>query len=471
MRHKKNILIVLFFLLNNLFCHAQILNIRGVIKNHISKPIYLLKSETDTIIFIDSAVTSKNGEFVINLNNTRCGIGLYKIQLNESNSFNFNNDGMPIQLKTVIGQDFFNNTATDSLVFIKSEENKRLLQFQKLQTKVNIASQLLLQMLRGYPISDPFHKKIEMEYISRYVALSKFIKNNSKQPNNSISRYCNLIADAYYRPVMPDWRATDKTLNDTIISHFFDRYNPSEDFYYSTNILPEKIEEWLSLHSPIEEKVALDELKISKAVAIYLNRTINNPRNFNFSLNYFLKKFEKARAYSAFLNTYDQFLVKDNQDCDQTLAEFAWARTFASILRKIEIGSVAPNFEIVKSLKLYDLKSDYTLLIFWASWCGHCAKEIPEIQKAINEFKQINTKSINIVTISLDKEETPWKEFLKQKNMGSWLNTSELKGWQGEVPKMYNIFATPSMFLLDGDKKIVSQLKSAEELRLFLLNK
>lgn len=471
MKYKKSILIVSFFIFNNLFCHAQLLNIRGVIKNHINTPVYLLKSETDSLIFIDSAITSKNGEFIFNIKDRKCGIGLYKIQLNESNSFNFINDGMPIQLKTVIGQDYFNNTATDSLVFIKSEENKRLLQFQKLQTQVNIASQLLLQMLRGYPISDPFHKKIEMEYLSRYVALSKFIKNNSKQPNSSISRYTNLIADAYYRPIIPDWKVTDRVLNDTTINHFFDFYNPSEDFYFNTNVLPEKIEEWLTLHSPIEEKAHLDEIKLAKAASIYLNKTINNPRNFNFSLNYFLKKFEKARAYSAFLNIYDQFLVKDNQDCDQTLAEFAWARSLASTLRKIEIGAKAPNIEIMKSLQLYDLQSDYTLLIFWASWCGHCAKEIPEIQKVINEFKQKNTKSINIVTVSLDKEEIPWKEFLKQKNMGSWLNTSELKGWQGEVPKMYNIFATPSMFLLDGDKKIVSQLKSAEELRLFLINK
>ncbi len=310
-----------------------------------------------------------------------------------------------------------------------------------------------------------------MEYISRYVALSKFFKNNPKQANSNINKYSNLIANAYFRTIMPDWKATDNAINDTIINHFFDYYNPSEDFYFSTNILPEKIEEWLTLNSPIEEKAQLDEIKLAKAASIYLNKTINNPRNFSFSLNYFLKKFEKARAYNAFLITYDQFLVKDNQDCDQTLAEFAWARSLASTLRKIEAGAKAPNFEIMKSLKLYDLQSDYTLLVFWASWCGHCAIEIPEIQKAINEFKQKNTKSINIVTISLDKEEKLWKEFLKQKNMGSWLNTSELKGWQGEVPKMYNIFATPSMFILDGDKKIVSQLKSSEELRLFLMGK
>ncbi|MEI6348820.1 MAG: TlpA disulfide reductase family protein [Bacteroidota bacterium] len=460
----KNKIILLSLIILNCISQAQNLSITGTIKNHQNESIYLLKCQSDTLIFIDSVTTNKTGNFSFKINNSNCGIGLYKILLNKSNSFNVINNELPIELKTTIGQDFFNNTATDSLFFINSEENKNLLQFQKLQTELNIASSMLLQILRLFPISDSFHKKIEMEYISRYVALSRFMKSNSKQPNILINKYSNLISSAYYRPVTPDWKATDKTINDTIIHHFFDYFHPSQDFYFHTNILPEKIEEWLNLHSPIDEKAPMDEVLLSSAAADFLKETIDNQKNFNFSLNYFLKKFEKARAYKSFLSTYDQFLLKDNQECDQTLAEFAWARSIASTLRKIEVGNTAPDFEIFNSLKLYDLVSDFTILVFWASWCGHCGIEIPEIQKAINEFKQKNSKTVNVVTISLDKDEVLWKDFLKQKNLSSWLNTSELKGWQGNVPKMYNIYATPTIYLLDKEKKIIATPLNAIEI-------
>jgi thiol-disulfide isomerase/thioredoxin len=131
------------------------------------------------------------------------------------------------------------------------------------------------------------------------------------------------------------------------------------------------------------------------------------------------------------------------------------------------MGSVVPDFDIDKgTLRMSSLKSNYTLLIFWASWCSHCVLVLPEIKKAVEMYnkEQEIKKQITVVAVSLDNKMEEWQEFINKGNYSSWLNTSELKGWNGEVPKKYNVYATPTMFLLDKEKKIIGKPEDTAQL-------
>lgn len=460
-KKKIRILFLILFCIASIKSIGQRINIKGEIKKYYNQPVYLYKCKLDSVIFVDSIITNSQGRFNYikdSINNFVYDIGMYKIALKNNLYINFINDFKPIVFSDTYTFDFFNNNPIDSLTYLVSNENKEFLIFQNIQNLINNSNSYLLALLRVFPISDPYHKKIEQEYYSRHKMSLNLIKA-------STNKYCNLIAKAYYQPIIPDWKATDIAINDTIINHFFDYFNPSENFYFNSNILPEKIDEWFSLHKPIEEKKEIDETLLLKAAIEFIHKTKNNPLIFNFSLNYILKKLEKDHAYKAFLNTFDAFLRKDNEDCEQTTKDFLWARNLAAAIRKVDIGNTAPNFIINKDLKLYEIQTNYTLLIFWASWCSHCNKMLPEIKNKVNEFKQKKPEiSLSIITVSLDKDEILWKNFVRNNGLNSWLNISDLNGWQGDIPKQYNIYATPTIFLLDKDKKIIDKPLSAEEL-------
>ncbi|GEM_PF-3658906 len=97
------------------------------------------------------------------------------------------------------------------------------------------------------------------------------------------------------------------------------------------------------------------------------------------------------------------------------------------------------------------------LLVFWASWCGPCRKEIPELKKFHNDYKD----KINIVSLSIDDKYDNWKTAVEKENM-PWLNLSGLPKSNNAIKKEYNIFAVPNLILLNKDGKVL--LNAANDL-------
>lgn len=118
-----------------------------------------------------------------------------------------------------------------------------------------------------------------------------------------------------------------------------------------------------------------------------------------------------------------------------------------------------------KPNKLSDIHSDYTLVVFWATWCSHCTGEVPKIKKVIEEYqKKHPDKSLTPVFVSIDKEEKPWKDFIEKNELNGFINLCEFKGWNGEIGKSYNLKTTPTMFLLDKHKMIIDKPENADQL-------
>src|ERR1035437_3883724 len=204
-------------LFSGFFCYGQKENsfIKGIIKNYDTQPLYLCQCYGDTLLFIDSTHTDKNGEFVLSNLKLNSEDGMYKVILQRNQFFYILYDKRPIEIKTLYQPNAFYNIATDSLVVLKSDENKRFYQFQHLQQRINIANTWLLQMMRLYPLPDPFHKQIEDEYFKRYNAMDELAHPNPPQgrelhaqssPLPGDKRGTSLVALAYYQPILPDWK-------------------------------------------------------------------------------------------------------------------------------------------------------------------------------------------------------------------------------------------------------------------------
>ncbi|MDR2206291.1 MAG: TlpA family protein disulfide reductase [Flavobacteriaceae bacterium] len=122
--------------------------------------------------------------------------------------------------------------------------------------------------------------------------------------------------------------------------------------------------------------------------------------------------------------------------------------------KNTEIGAKLQNYKFInpsntKAKDVYGVKADKKIIMFWASTCSHCEKEIPELLEKYSDMKKQN---IEIIGFSLDTDKTSYEN--KRKDL-PWIVDSELQGWYSTYSDMYNVHATPSYFILDADNTIL----------------
>lgn len=136
------------------------------------------------------------------------------------------------------------------------------------------------------------------------------------------------------------------------------------------------------------------------------------------------------------------------------------------IAKMTGIGKTAMDFTQEDTLglpvKLSSFKGKYVLIDFWASWCGPCREENPNIVKTYQAYKD---KNFHILGVSLDRPgaKDKWMEAIHADNL-TWTHVSDLKWWQNDVAKLYGIQAIPQNFLVDPDGKIIAKNLNGEQL-------
>jgi len=134
--------------------------------------------------------------------------------------------------------------------------------------------------------------------------------------------------------------------------------------------------------------------------------------------------------------------------------------------RVMKKGNIAPDIVFPEttyypshnsSRKLSEIKSKYTLIVFAAGWCSHCQQEVPKIAALYDKWLK---NGVEVVLVSLDETA---QEFAKFAAPFPFLSTCDFKKWDGKIVNDFYIFGTPSMFLLDNERKIVLRPNSVQQ--------
>jgi len=182
-------------------------------------------------------------------------------------------------------------------------------------------------------------------------------------------------------------------------------------------------------------------------------------------LNFYVLDIEKDHDLFVYYEKVAEGLKKNNPNADYTKMIIT---NNLQIKSKIDaekqanittaIGTEAPDIAAPgldgKTYKLSDLRGQYVLLDFWAAWCRPCRGENPNVLSSYNKYKD---KGFTVYQVSLDKTKENWEKAIKDDGLGAWTHVSDLKEWQSEYARLYNISSIPTNFLINPEGKIIAK--------------
>ena len=170
-----------------------------------------------------------------------------------------------------------------------------------------------------------------------------------------------------------------------------------------------------------------------------------------------LKKYQQANANSPYVKEYETFI---NQVDASYKAQMA--------AQRIRVGEPAPDIKLEspdgKEYALSDLKGQVVLLDFWASWCGPCRRENPNVVKVYDRYKD---QGFTVYSVSLDRQgqKQRWVDAIKKDNLKWPYHVSDLQYWQSAPAKEYGVKGIPRTFLIDREGKIAAVgLRGAQQI-------
>lgn len=446
---KKFLILLLFLISVSAFSQKQY-KIEGKISGLDKQKVYLGSLHGERVTVLDSTLSDATGNLAFTIP-AELPVGMYRISA-----------GKDVIIDLILNKENVNFTTsvfavTDSLKITGSVENTVYYHYMNLDRKAQNKLELLTPVLDFYPDKDPFYGVISSEY-------EKIQKRLASSLDSLVKRYPQTYAIRVIKMQQTPFLSADLKKDQRLVylkQHFLDNLDFNDTLLLRSNAWSNKAISYLSLYSGNRLTQAQLEAEFIKGVTTILSAASGNPYVFKFLLDYYVGGFDKYHFDDVITYMADNFqdpFACEDKDRKSTLQKKL------DHFKKLAVGKQAPDLEVPdrngKMISLASINSDYTLLIFWSSACSHCVEMMPKVKDLYDKQK---SKKMEIMSVSLDTDKKEWTDFITG-NKFSWIDVSDLKGFAGKDADDYNIYATPTMFLLDKDKKIVAKPVSYREL-------
>ena len=237
---------------------------------------------------------------------------------------------------------------------------------------------------------------------------------------------------------------------------FFAYANLADAAYEETPDVLDAFQNYVALLSQLGANAA----KSKQMVETQLAKLTAGSNSYRRALSGIVSGFKASNHpdYFAFAKKYvDTYRANDLGDVNRLEYDLKKTSTFTPGMEAPDLVGNTPEGD---SYALSKLRGKYVLVDFWASWCGPCRRENPNV---VNMYKKYNGKGFEILGVSLDRDAGAWKKAIEQDGL-SWRHISDLKGWNSDHAKLYSVSSIPQTLLLDREGKIIQRNLRGEQL-------
>ncbi len=431
------------FLLITTFTYAQY-TVKGELQRYQNYPwmiLYELQGGQQNYIAYDSI---KKGRFSIKIpNNQRPGMYrlVYDVKNQASVDFIFDNENVEL---------IFNpRQAEKTIQFTESENNKiyqnYLKQTESLQQEldsiqVRYFNDKEASLAQQYNLKRQQLNTLQKEFETTAKAkiAQHFIKANSK----------HYAKELYTSP---------SELLTSIKTHYFDSVDFNDQVLLNSTFIHDKINAFIFYLNTADDKIQLAKLQ-QQAIATVIDKIGSN-----FQLS---KDVQEGLLYG-YANLEDtdmvNFVLKSYSKLPPKFQEANFVNDIKGQLRT-SVGMKAPDFSWKENSKsLYSLKRAQTyVIVFWSSTCSHCLQEMPVLYNYLK-----NNKQVKVIAIGLEDTQSKIGWQTMTKNYPNFTHVYGVNKWENKTVKNYGVNATPSFFVLDAEKKVISKPDNVKELKVF----
>jgi thiol-disulfide isomerase/thioredoxin len=320
--------------------------------------------------------------------------------------------------------------------------------------------------------------------VNKYNGKKKELNDNRQaimkgQPNTMTAYFLNVMQ----RPDAPAIPIVNGKADSTypfyyVKNHFWDNVVFNDNRLVRTPFFEAKLDEYFKNYVSREPDSIIEEVQYMLTVAKTGNE-IYPFLLFKFTNKYISPEF--MGQDKVFLHIYQNFFAKGdtallNEASKKSITERAYS------MMANQLGLAAPPLVINdindKKISLYNIISPYTFVAFWDPTCSHCKVEIPRVDSF---YKAIWSKlNVKVLSVNINfKELASWKSFIKENKLAGWihayqteadLNKEVQQGKPTTIRQLYDVFKTPTFYLLDANKKIIAKNLSIEQFNDFLVN-
>ena len=360
---------------------------------------------------------------------------------------------------------------------VKVSGNKQVKTFIDYQKYLSEKQQTYAELNKRYREANG-DTEAQSKIRSKFLEVEREVKDHNdkliaENQDNFISTFLTALKDIEVPDMTPQGDHTDRE-RDSIRQtrqyyyykqHFFDNFDMTDARLLRTPFFVSKVTKYVN-----ETVLQMPDTVASECIRI-IEMCRPNKEMFRYFVSHFYNMANKSNIMgmdAALVTLADKYYLSGEAD---------WAsEKFISDLREqvdgiryTLIGGTAHDMKMPSYtgewFKLHEVKAPYTILVFWEPSCGHCKKEIPHMHETL--WKKFEKYGVKIFAVYCQVDEKPWTEFIEEHQLEDWINVYDPYGKTG-FRKYYNIKSTPTIFVLDKDKKIVAKKLGVDQISDFL---